>query len=130
MELIHIPMSPGELLDKITILEIKSERMEDAEKLANVRTELDLLNATWRDAVNADETVTRIHGELKAINEELWEIEDDIRDKERVKEFDERFIELARAVYFTNDRRAAAKKELNQYLGSTIVEEKSYQDSA
>ena len=130
MELIHIPMSPGELLDKITILEIKSERMEDAEKLANVRTELDLLNATWRDAVNADETVTRIHGELKAINEELWEIEDDIRDKERVKEFDERFIELARAVYFTNDRRAAAKKELNQYLGSTIVEEKSYQDYA
>ncbi|KAA9130300.1 hypothetical protein F3N42_13255 [Marinihelvus fidelis] len=128
MELIHIPMSPGELLDKITILEIKSERMDDPAKLANVRTELDLLNATWRDAVNADDTVTRLHAELKSINEALWEIEDDIRDKERAKEFDDRFIELARAVYVTNDKRAAAKKELNTYLGSTIVEEKSYQD--
>ncbi len=128
MELIHIPMSPGELLDKITILEIKSERMDDPAKLANVRTELDLLNATWGDAVTADDTVTRIHAELKSINEALWEIEDDIRDKERAKEFDDRFIELARAVYVTNDKRAAAKKELNLYLGSTIVEEKSYQD--
>ena len=128
MELIHIPMSPGELLDKITILEIKSERMTDEAKLANVRTELDLLNETWRNAVTEDETVVRIHAELKSVNEELWEIEDDIRDKERVREFDERFIELARAVYYTNDKRADAKKELNVYLGSTIVEEKSYQD--
>lgn len=128
MELIHIPMSPGELLDKITILEIKSERMDDPQKLANVRTELDLLNTTWRDAVNADETVTRLHMELKSINEALWEIEDDIRDKERAKEFDDRFIELARAVYVTNDKRAAAKKALNLHLGSTIVEEKSYKD--
>ena len=128
MELIHIPMSPGELLDKITILEIKSERMSDESKLANVRTELDLLNTTWAGAVNADDTVLRIHAELKSVNEELWEIEDDIRDKERAREFDQRFIELARAVYYTNDRRANAKKELNEYLGSTIVEEKSYQD--
>lgn len=128
MELIHIPMSPGELLDKITILEIKSERIADAAKVANVRTELDLLNATWREAVAADETVQRLHQELKAINEALWEIEDDIRDKERAREFDERFIELARAVYVTNDKRAAAKKALNVHLGSTIVEEKSYQD--
>ena len=128
MELIHIPMSPGELLDKITILEIKSERMDDPEKLANVRTELDLLNGTWREAVAQDETVADIHARLKSVNEELWEIEDDIRDKERVREFDGRFIELARAVYYTNDRRADAKKELNTYLGSTIVEEKSYQD--
>lgn len=128
MELIHIPMSPGELLDKITILEIKSERMSDPEKLANVRTELELLNATWGEAVDNDDNVQRLHAALKAINEELWEIEDDIRDKERAREFDERFIELARAVYYTNDKRAAAKKELNEYLGSTIVEEKSYQD--
>ena len=128
MDLIHIPMSPGELLDKITILEIKSERMSDEEKLANVRRELELLNATWSDAVTSDDTIERIHRDLKSINEELWVIEDDIRDKERVKEFDERFIELARAVYFTNDKRAAAKKELNVYLGSQIVEEKSYQD--
>ncbi len=93
-----------------------------------MRRELELLNRTWRKAVAEDDTVRRIHAELKAINEKLWEIEDDIRDKERAKEFDERFIELARAVYFTNDRRAAAKKELNLHLGSAIVEEKSYQD--
>jgi hypothetical protein len=128
MELIRIPMSPGELLDKITILEIKSERMSDPEKLANVRRELELLNDTWRAAVPADDTVRRIHAELKGINEELWVIEDDIRDQERDKAFDQRFIELARAVYFTNYRRSVVKKELNQYLGSTIVEEKSYQD--
>lgn len=128
MELIHIPMSPGELLDKITILEIKSERMSDPGKLANVRRELDLLEQTWRRAVTEDDTVRRIHAELKGINEELWMIEDDIRDKERAREFDARFIELARAVYFTNDRRSVVKKELNLHLGSTIIEEKSYQD--
>ncbi|NIP17310.1 MAG: hypothetical protein GWM87_03485 [Xanthomonadales bacterium] len=128
MEQIQVPISPGELLDKITILEIKSERMTDAEKLANVRRELALLNETWSATVRMDETVKRIHNELKTINEALWEIEDDIRDKERVKEFDERFVELARSVYFTNDKRADAKKELNIYLGSEIVEEKSYQD--
>lgn len=128
MELIHIPMSPGELLDKITILEIKSERIDDPTKVANVRTELELLNHTWSKAIPDDDTVQRLHRELKSINEELWVIEDDIRDKERAKEFDECFIELARAVYVTNDKRANAKKELNLYLGSTIVEEKSYQD--
>ena len=128
MELIHIPMSPGELLDKITILEIKSERMSDEVKLANVRTELKLLQDTWAAAVTEDDTVRRLHRELKAVNEKLWEIEDDIRDKERAREFDDRFIELARAVYYTNDDRAAAKKALNLHLGSTIVEEKSYAD--
>jgi len=128
MDLIHIPMSPGELLDKITILEIKSERIDDPDKVANVRHELSLLNSTWREAVPADDTVQQLHGELRRINEALWEIEDDIRDKERAKEFDERFIELARAVYVTNDQRAAAKKALNLHLGSQIVEEKSYQD--
>ncbi len=128
MDIILIPMSPGELLDKITILEIKSERMSDEAKLANVRRELALLNETWSKAVNPDETVQRLHQQLKSVNEQLWEIEDDIRDKERAKEFDDRFIELARAVYVTNDQRAAAKKELNLHLGSQIVEEKSYQD--
>jgi hypothetical protein len=128
MEHILVPVSPGEVLDKITILEIKSERMTDEEKLRNVITELSLLNDTWNDRVSADDTIRRIHAELKRINEALWEIEDDIRDKEKVREFDQRFIELARSVYFTNDKRAAAKKELNLYLGSEIVEEKSYQD--
>ena len=130
MENIQVPVSPGEVLDKITILEIKSERMDDPGKIANVKRELELLQASWREHVDEDDTVKRIHADLKAINEELWEIEDDIRDKERAREFDEVFISLARAVYVTNDKRANAKKELNVYLGSEIVEEKSYQDYA
>lgn len=128
MDMIEVPVSPGEVLDKITILEIKSERMTDTVKLANVRRELELLQAAWRKAVVEDVRVRRIHDELKNINEALWEIEDDIRDKERAREFDQVFIELARSVYVTNDKRANAKKELNLYLGSEIVEEKSYQD--
>jgi len=128
MDIIQVPVSPGEVLDKITILEIKSERISDAGKVANVRRELELLHDTWQRSVQQDETVRRIHAELKSINEALWEIEDDIRDKERAREFDQRFIELARSVYVTNDQRANAKKELNVYLGSDIVEEKSYQD--
>ena len=128
MDNIHVPVSPGEVLDKITILEIKSERMEDPEKVANVRVELGLLQETWAKAVTGDDTIRDLHAQLKEINEALWEIEDDIRDKERVREFDDRFIELARAVYVTNDQRANAKKELNLHLGSEIVEEKSYQD--
>ena len=128
MQQIAVPVSPGELLDKITILEIKSERMSDPAKLANVRLELCILNKTWSDSVSADDTIQRIHADLKSINEALWEIEDDIRDKERSGEFDDRFVALARAVYVTNDQRAAAKKELNLHLGSDIVEEKSYAD--
>jgi len=130
MENIHVPVSPGEVLDKITILEIKSERMTDPQKLANVRIELDLLQKTWAAAITEDDTIRDLHAQLKEINEALWEIEDDIRDKERAKEFDERFIELARSVYFTNDRRSEVKKKLNLHLGSQIVEEKSYQDYA
>lgn len=128
MDNIHVPVSPGEVLDKITILEIKSERMSDPQKVANVRVELALLKETWSKAVTEDDVVRRLHDALEEINEKLWEIEDDIRDKERVKEFDERFVELARAVYFTNDRRSQVKKELNLHLGSQIIEEKSYQD--
>lgn len=128
MENFKVPVSPGEVLDKITILEIKSERISDPEKLANVRTELDLLRETWADNVSEDDTVRALHDELKKINEALWEIEDDIRDKERAREFDERFIELARSVYVTNDRRSEVKKRLNLHLGSQIIEEKSYQD--
>ena len=128
MENIKVPVSPGEVLDKITILEIKSERMSDPEKVANVRVELALLQETWKEFISDDEVIRGLHTQLKDVNEALWEIEDDIRDKERAKEFDERFIELARAVYVTNDRRSEVKKELNLHLGSEIVEEKSYQD--
>ena len=130
MENIKVPVSPGEVLDKITILEIKSERMDDPEKVANVRVELKLLQDTWAANISDDDVIRDLHARLKEINEALWEIEDDIRDKERVKEFDDRFIELARAVYFTNDRRSEVKKKLNVHLGSQIIEEKSYQDYA
>jgi hypothetical protein len=125
---IHVPISPGELIDKITILQIKAERMTDAAKVANVRTELNMLESTWRGTAYAATDVAAQWAELKRINEKLWVIEDDIRDKERAAAFDNEFIELARAVYFTNDERAAVKREINTKLGSRIVEEKSYKD--
>ncbi len=127
MEL-SIPVSPGELLDKLTILEIKAERIREADKLANVRRELALLDAVWRDAAPETEPVGRLRAELKQVNEALWQIEDDIREQERSGRFGERFIALARSVYVTNDRRAAIKKAINVELGSAIVEEKSYRD--
>lgn len=126
MKDILVPISPGELLDKITILRIKSARMTDAAKLANVRVELAELEKTWRAAVGAEADVSEDERALQAVNERLWAIEDDIRDKERAQAFDARFIELARAVYIENDERAAIKKRVNVKLGSRIVEEKSY----
>ena len=128
MNEILIPISPGELLDKITILQIKAERITDPVKVANVKTELDLLSKVWSETVEIDAEITALTAELKSVNETLWEIEDDIRDEERGRRFGERFIELARAVYVTNDERANAKKKVNLHLNSTIVEEKSYQD--
>jgi prefoldin subunit 5 len=125
---IQVPISPGELLDKITILQIKSERIDDATKLANVNRELEMLSRVWQQSVEADDEIEALTARLKSINEALWEIEDDIRDEERNKRFGERFIELARAVYVTNDERADAKKQVNLHLKSSIVEEKSYQD--
>ncbi len=128
MSLISVPVSHGELVDKLTILEIKSERMTDPGKLANVREELELLGATWAaDGASATD-ISDERAELKRINEALWDIEDEIRLKERAQVFDARFIELARAVYITNDRRAAVKRAINEKLGSRLVEEKSYQD--
>ena|SRR5512147_2975135 len=121
-----VPISPGELIDKITILEIKSERMTDAAKLANVRTELGLLLETWRSSAHAQVDIGAEWQALRDVNGQLWEIEDRIRDKERDALFDAEFIELARAVYVTNDERAAVKKRINTKLGSTLVEEKSY----
>lgn len=126
MKDILVPISPGELLDKITILRIKAARMSDPAKVANVRLELDLLEKTWRDSGAAIPEVAADEAELQRVNESLWVIEDDIRDKERAQEFDARFVALARAVYVTNDERAAIKKRINVALGSRIVEEKSY----
>ena len=123
---IKVPISPGELIDKITILEIKSARMKDPVKVANVRVELALLQSTWQSSPHASHNIQNEWAELRRINEALWDIEDKIRDKERDQQFDLEFIELARAVYVTNDERAAVKRTINTKLGSRIVEEKSY----
>jgi hypothetical protein len=126
MNEIRVPISPGELLDKITILRIKSTRMSDPEKLANVRMELQALEETWRGSPYAKSGIAADVNALLEVNERLWVIEDDIRDKERAQAFDAEFIRLARAVYFENDERAAIKRRINLQLGSSIVEEKSY----
>lgn len=128
MSQISVPVSHGELIDKITILEIKAARIADVAKLANVHVELDLLNAIWAadDAARTDIAAER--AKLKDVNETLWDIEDHIRGKEKARAFDAQFIELARAVYFRNDERAAFKREINEKLGSLLVEEKSYEN--
>jgi hypothetical protein len=133
MKEIKVPVSPGELLDKITILRIKAQRMSNPAKVANVRFELTALQATWAaasDPAAAGAAAMGVDAEisaLMAVNERLWVIEDDIRDKERAQTFDAEFIRLARAVYIENDERAAIKRRINVKLGSSIIEEKSYQ---
>jgi hypothetical protein len=126
MNEIKVPVSPGELLDKITILRIKSSRMRDASKLANVRIELEALEQIWNASPYAAVDVTSDVSALLAVNERLWTIEDDIRDKERAQTFDADFVRLARAVYIENDERAAIKRRINVQLGSSLIEEKSY----
>ncbi len=126
MKDILVPVSPGELLDKITILRIKSARMADPAKVANVRVELEALERIWHDSGAAAATAADDESALQRVNESLWEIEDLIRDKEAAQQFDAGFITLARSVYATNDERATIKKRINNALGSRIVEEKSY----
>jgi len=125
---ILVEVGPGELLDKLTILQIKSDRISDAGKLANIRHELDVLSASRAQHIPDDGEIPRLTSELRAVNEALWDIEDDIRHCEAAGDFGERFIALARSVYKTNDKRAALKKAINQALDATIVEEKSYAD--
>lgn len=128
MSEISVPVSFGELLDKIAILEIKAERIKDEAKLINVRRELYALNITWSGHPASRQDIAALRLALKAVNERLWVIEDDIRLKEKVQAFDAEFVRLARAVYFENDERAKLKKDINLALGSTYVEEKSYED--
>ena len=123
-----VPVSYGELLDKIAILQIKSERMTDPAKLANVRNELSALETTWMAHPAAGKDIAELRARLKAVNERLWVIEDDIRVKEKAQAFDDEFVRLARSVYFENDERASIKKQINLALGSAYVEEKSYED--
>jgi hypothetical protein len=128
MNEIKVPISPGELLDKITILRIKSQRMSDPGKISNVRRELRGLEETWGASAYAKINIETDIDALLRVNERLWDIEDDIRGKERAQAFDAEFIRLARAVYFENDERAAIKRRINAALGSSIVEEKSYSE--
>jgi len=126
MKDILIPISPGELLDKISILRIKAERISDTIKVANVRIELNLLEQTWKNSGAAIPAIASDEAALQKVNEALWDIEDQIRDQENAGQFGTRFIELARAVYIINDQRATIKKNINNALGSRIIEEKSY----
>lgn len=127
---IMIEVGPGELIDKITILRIKSERMTDPAKLHNVRTELAILDAARQAGVPDSAEMRALDAALQAVNADLWVIEDDIRDCERVKDFGPKFIELARSVYIQNDKRAALKKQINLLSGTRIIEEKSYTEFA
>ena len=123
-----IEVSNGEILDKITILVIKSKKITDLTKLKNINNELDELKS-FLDVVNyeSNSTVNSLVKELESVNEKLWNVEDKLRDKERSKQFDDEFIKLARDVYFTNDERSKIKKHLNEVTNSKLVEEKSYQ---
>jgi hypothetical protein len=124
---VKIPVSWGDLLDKLTILQIKMERIEDPEKRRNVRKELIALDAVWRDRGVPAQELEELVRQLRQINEQLWDIEDAIRLCERQQEFGARFVQLARSVYQNNDRRAAVKYRINRLLDSDIVEEKSYE---
>ncbi|PCH93891.1 MAG: hypothetical protein COB84_08470 [Rhodobacteraceae bacterium] len=120
------PISPGELLDKLTILDIKCANITQADKLANVQTERAALQNVVDKHIPTSDKMTALIDGLRSVNQELWTIEDDIRDCERAKEFGSTFVDLARAVYVTNDRRADLKKQINRLMGSKLVEEKSY----
>jgi hypothetical protein len=124
-----IVVPPGELIDKITILRIKAERIADPAKRVNVEEELKTLTSARARFLPEDPEIARLEASLAGVNQVLWQIEDDIRNCERAGDFGPRFIELARAVYKTNDRRAALKREINLHLGARLIEEKSYKDA-
>ena len=123
---VKVDIAPGELIDKITILFIKSERIREATKLENIRMELEILSATRDKFLKSSKALEELTKKLKKVNERLWVIEDDIRGCEATKDFGSHFIKLARAVYQNNDERARLKREINLLLGSKIIEEKSY----
>ena len=121
-----IEVGTGELIDKITILKIKADRMTDPAKLKNVKHELDVLSHARAENLNQSDELDRLEDALRKVNEALWVIEDDIRACEAARDFGPKFIELARSVYIQNDKRAAIKKSINERCGSSIIEEKSY----
>ena len=127
MQALLVPISVGELIDKITILRIKQQKADDEQKLANIENELKQLESVWRQSDYSEIDISELTQQLTEVNETLWNIEDDIRAKEAANEFDEQFISLARSVYQQNDLRAALKKEINSKTGSDLIEEKLYQ---
>ena len=124
---IEIPVSFGELIDKLTILEIKKSKITDNEKLKNIQLEFELLNKKYQTKLKDAKELQVFYDALLEVNHKLWKIEDKIRIKESLKEFDEDFIELARSVYKVNDERSLIKREINLKYNSGIVEEKSYE---
>jgi len=122
-----IEVSNGEIVDKLTIIEIKLEHIKDEKKLANLKTEYEVLDAAVKNIIAKDHA---LYKELLNINQQLWDIEDRIRELEKAKDFGNEFIEVARAVYFTNDRRSDVKRQINELTGSKLIEEKSYEDYA
>ncbi len=126
MTAVKVEISPGELIDRITILEIKAARIGDEAKRANIGVELSELTAARQAAVPLSARLTALTGELKEVNEALWDIEDEIRALEAAMVFGPAFVELARLVYKTNDRRSALKRKINELLGSRLIDEKSY----
>lgn len=125
---INIEISIGEFWDKITILQIKADRIKDKVKLINITKELNQLVDHWKKSSHNEIEIDAELKKLRHINEQLWDIEDNIRDKELAQEFDDVFVELARSVYFINDKRAEVKKEINKKMGSSLIEEKSYKE--
>jgi len=124
-----VEVSTGELVDKLSILEIKLLNIKDKEKIKNVYKELEALNPYFQDLLDVyGIEIKNLYTRISNINKTLWNIEDAIRDKEKAEEFDEEFVELARSVYIVNDQRAAVKKEINLLTKSELVEEKSYKD--
>jgi len=123
-----VEVAPGELIDKITILEIKLQNMKDEAKLANVRREYEILMETFHANIEETEELRSLIDALRAANQKIWDIEDEIRDLERAKNFGDQFVAVARSVYRSNDRRAATKRKINELLNSVIIEEKSYAD--
>ena len=126
MGTVKVDVAPGELIDKITILLIKSERMDDPDKIANVHLELNILQTIHESSIPGSPALDGLTAKLKRVNEALWEIEDDIRACEAERDFGDTFVQLARSVYRTNDERAQLKRDINVLLGSQILEEKSY----
>ena len=124
--IINTPVSLGELVDKISILQIKRKNIKDRKKVKLINQELSLLKKTLKDSLKNNQLIKKYLNELIKINSKLWKIEDDLRENERKKIFDQDFIELARSVYLTNDKRSRIKLEINKKFGSQIIEVKSY----